>query len=152
RANRSAACALVPRQRLPQAHVRSGHIVEGMEEDHALPQTLAVFTEAGRLTRQWSQGLTQRQVHSFDQAGPDRAAQLRQAFGTQHDTRAERQPLALALLLDQLPVDQGRMGLTDGLAWAPPLAGSGKRRDDVEGRDEGRQITREAIAEERWDA
>ena len=61
--NRPAVCTLVQRQRLPQAHVRSGHIVEGLEEDHPLPQALTVFTDAGRLMRQWRQGLTQRQVH-----------------------------------------------------------------------------------------
>ena len=83
--NRPAAGALVQRQRLPQAHVRSGHVVEGLEEDHPLPQALAVFTEAGRLTRQWCQGLTQRQVHPFDQGRADRVAQVRQAFGSKHD-------------------------------------------------------------------
>src|SRR5215471_8970961 len=44
------------------------------------------------------------------------------------------------------------MGLTAGFAWAPPLAGARKRRHDVEGRDQGRQITREAITKEHWDA
>ena len=90
RANRSVACALVQRQRLPQAHVRSCHIVEGLEEDHPLPQALAVFTEARRLPRQRCQGLTQRQVHPFDQGRAHRVAQVRQAFGAKHDARAER--------------------------------------------------------------
>src|SRR5262249_25095291 len=79
--NRAVACTLVQRQRLPQAHVRSGHIVEDLERGHPLPHTLAVFTEAGRLTHQWSQGLTQGQVHAFDQSRADREAQLCQAFG-----------------------------------------------------------------------
>jgi len=99
RANRPAACALPQRQRLPQAHVWSGHVVEGLEEDHSLPHTLAVFTEAGRLTRQGCQGLTQRQVDPFDQGRADREAQVRQAFGAKHDARAECQQLALLLLV-----------------------------------------------------
>src|SRR5262245_8113558 len=103
--NRAVACTLVPRQRLLQAHVRSGHIVEDLEKDHALLHTLAVFTEAGRLTRQWGQGLPQGQVHAFDQSRADREAQLRQAFGAKYDARPERQQLALFLLFHQLPID-----------------------------------------------
>ena len=44
------------------------------------------------------------------------------------------------------------MGLTARLAWAPPLAGACKRRHHMEGSDKGRQITREAITKEHWDA
>src|SRR5215510_1322383 len=73
--NRAAACTLVRWQRLPQAHVRSSHIVEALEKDDPLPHALAVFTEAGRLTRQWGQGLTQGQVYPFDQGRADREAQ-----------------------------------------------------------------------------
>ena len=69
------ACPLVQWQLLPQAHMRSGDIIEGLEEDHPLPQVRVVFTEAGRLTRQRCQGLTQGQVHPFDQGRADRAAQ-----------------------------------------------------------------------------
>jgi len=50
--NRTVACALVQWQRLSQAHVWSRHIIEGLEEDHPLPQALAVFTEAGGLPGQ----------------------------------------------------------------------------------------------------
>src|SRR5262245_14560973 len=82
RTNRAVACALLPRQWPPQAHMRSPHIVEGLEEDHPLPQALAVFTEAGRLAPQRRQGLTQGQVHAFDQGRADREAQVRQALGT----------------------------------------------------------------------
>src|SRR6266478_7796289 len=146
--NRPMVCALLWWQRLPQAHVWSGHIVEGLEEDHPLPQALAIFTETGRLTGQRCQSLTQGQVHPFDQGRTDREAQVCQAFGAQHDTRAERQQLALLLLFDQLPIDQIRMGLTTGLAWTPPLAGACKRRHDVESSNKGRQITCEAVAEE----
>src|SRR2546421_4252084 len=109
------------RQRLTQAHVRSGHVVEGLEEDHALPHTLAVFTEAGGLPRQRCQGLTQGQGEPFDQGRADREAQVCQAFGAKHDARAARQQLALFLLLDQLPVNQIRVWCTQRLAWAPPL-------------------------------
>jgi len=146
------ACALVQRQRRPQAHGRSCHIVEGLEEDHPLPQALAVFPEAGRLPHQRCQGLPHGQVHPFDQGRADREAQVRQACGAKHDARAERQQLALLLLRDQLPVDQIGMGRTAGQAGAPPLAGPRKRRHDVEGSDEGRQRAREAVAEERRDA
>src|SRR2546428_5028118 len=66
--HRAVALALVQRHLLPQAHVRSGHIVEGLEEDHPLPQARAVFAEAGRLAHQRRQGLPQRQVDSFDKA------------------------------------------------------------------------------------
>src|SRR5262245_22602113 len=149
--NRAAACTLVRWQRLPQAHVRSGHIVEALEKDDPLPHALAVFTEAGRLTRQWGQGLTQGHVHPFDKGRPDRTAQSRQAIGAKHDACTERQQLALFLLFHQLPVDQSGMGLAAGLAWAPPLAGARKRRHHVEGREQGRQITREAITKERRD-
>ena len=75
--------ALLQRQRLPHAHVRSGYSVEGLEDDDPLPHTLAVFTEAGRLPRQWGQGLTQRQIHPFDQGRAEREAQVRPAFGEQ---------------------------------------------------------------------
>jgi len=71
---------------------------------------------------------------------------------SKHNAGAERRQFALLLLCDQLPVDQRRMGLTAGLAWAPPLAGAHKRRHHVEGRDERGQRAREAIAEERRDA
>ena len=112
---------------VPQAHVRSGHIVEGLEEDHPLPHTLAIFTGTGRITGQRGQGLTQSQVHPLDQGRTDRKARLCQALGAKHNTRAERQQLALFLLFDRLPVDQIRMGLTAGLAWTSPLAGARKR-------------------------
>jgi hypothetical protein len=46
---------------------------------------------------------------------------LSQAFGSQHDARAERPQLALVLLFDQLPVDQFWMGLVERLARASPL-------------------------------
>src|SRR5712691_3879299 len=117
--NRTVAYALVQWQRLSQAHVWSRHILEGLEEDHALPQALAVFTEAGGLPGQRCQGLPQRQVHPFDQGRADREAQVCQALGSKYDARAERPQLALVLLFDQLPIDQRRMGLTAGLAWAP---------------------------------
>ncbi len=68
------------RQLLPQAHMWSRHIVEGLEEDHPLPQALAVFIETGCLTCQRGQGLTQGQVDPFNQGGADREAQVRQAF------------------------------------------------------------------------
>ena len=72
------AYALVQQQQFPQAHVRACHIVEGLEEDHPLPQAFAVFAEAGRLPRLRGQGLTQGQVHPFDQGRADREAQVRQ--------------------------------------------------------------------------
>ena len=115
RLNQSQDMLILVGERQSQTHVRSCHIVEGLEEDHPLPQAFAVFAEAGRLTRQRCQGLTQGQVHPFDQGRADCEAQLRQALGSQHDARAERQQLALFLLLDQLPVDQIWMGLTEGL-------------------------------------
>ena len=120
--------------------MRSGDIVEGLEEDHPLLQTLAVSAEAVRFATQWRQGLPQGQIHPFDQGRTDREAQVRQAFGSQYDAGAECQELALVLLFDQLPVDQIWMGRTDGLAWAASLAGARKRRHNVEGGDEGRQI------------
>ncbi len=40
---RTGAYALVQWPRLSQAHVWSRHMIEGLEEDHALPQALAVF-------------------------------------------------------------------------------------------------------------
>src|SRR5882724_3364390 len=152
RTNRTMVCALMQWQRLSQAHVRSGHVVKGLEEDHSLPQALAVFTEAGCLTGQRCQGLTQRQVHPFDQGCADRMAQGRQAFGSKHDAGAERPQFALLLLFDQRPVDQIRMGLTAGLAWASPLAGACTRGHDVESSDQGRQRAREAVAEARRNA
>ncbi len=94
-------CALLRRQRLPHAHVRSRHIVEGLEEDHPLSQALAVFTDTGRLTGQRCQGLTQGHVHPFDQGRTDREAQWCQAFGAKHDARAARSQLALFRLFDQ---------------------------------------------------
>src|SRR5438445_8761048 len=134
-------------ERQSQTHVRSCHIVEGLEEDHPLPQAFAVFAESGRLTRQRCQGLTHGQVHPFDQGRADCEAQVRQALGSQHDARAERQQLAMFPLLDQCPVNQLWMGLTEGLTGAPPLAGSRKRRYVLECCDECRQIAPEAISE-----
>jgi hypothetical protein len=78
-------------------------------------------------------------------------AVLRQAFGSQHDAGPERQQLALLLLFDHLPIDQLRMGCTDGFAWAAWLASAHQRRPDVEGGDERRQRARTAAAEKRWD-
>ena len=75
--NRAVACALVQRQRLPQTHVRSCDIVEGVEEDHTLPHAFTVCTETRRLPRQRCQGLTQGQVDPLDQGCTDRAAQVR---------------------------------------------------------------------------
>ena len=145
------ACTLVQWQLSPQAHMRPGDIIEGLKEDHPLPQTFAVFAEAGGLATQWRQSLAQGQVHPFDQGGADREAQVRQAFGAQHDAGAERQQLAVLLLFDQLPIDQIGMWGTDGRAWAAPLPGGCTRHHDVEGGDERRQITRESVAEERGD-
>ena len=75
RINRTVACTLVQWQLAPQAHMRSGDIIEGLKEDHPLPQAFAVFAEAGGLATQWRQSLTQGQVHPFDQGGADREAQ-----------------------------------------------------------------------------
>ena len=118
RINRTVACPLVQWQLAPQAHRRSGDIIEGLKEDHPLPQAFAVFAEAGGLATQWRQSLPQGQVHPFDQSGAAREAQMRQAFGAQHDAGAERQQLAVLLLFDQLPRDQIGRGCTDGLAGA----------------------------------
>src|SRR5438874_8812725 len=143
--NRPMACLLWLRQRLLQAHVGSGHIVEGLEKDHALPQPLAVFTKARRLPRQGGQGLPQGQVDPFNQSRADAQTQTGQAFGANHDARAECQQLALLLLFDQLPVDQIGMGLTAWLAGPPSLPSARKRRHDMEGSDQGRQRAREAV-------
>jgi hypothetical protein len=107
--NRPMACALGRRQRLPQAQVRSGHIIEGMEKAHPLLHALAVFTEAGRLTGQRCQCLPQGQVHPFDQGRADREAPLGQAFGATHDAGAARQQLARLLLFAPRRIDQSRM-------------------------------------------
>ncbi len=144
---RTGAYALVQWPRLSQAHVWSRHMIEGLEEDHALPQALAVFPEAGGLPGQRGQGLPQRQVHPFDQGRAEREAQGCQALGSKYDARAERPQLALGLLCDQWPIDQRRMGLRAGLVWAPLLAGTRKRGHDVERSDQGRQRAREAVAE-----
>jgi hypothetical protein len=112
------ACTLAQWQLLSQAHVQSGHIVEGLEEDHPLSYALAVFAEAGCLAPQRRQGLTPGQVHPFDQGRADRETQLPQAFGAKHDARAERQQFALFFLFDQLPIDQLRMWRTDGPSQA----------------------------------
>ena len=146
------ACLLLLRQRLLQAHVGSGHIVEGLEKDHPLLPPLAVFTKARRLPHQGGQGLPQGQVDSFDQSRADAKAQMGQTFGANHDARTECQQLALMFLFDQLPVDQSGMGLTAWLAGPPSLPSARKRRHDMEGSDQGRQIAREAVAEERRDA
>ncbi len=61
------AFALAQRQLPPQAPVRSGNVVEGLEEAPPLPQALAVFAEAGRLAHPRRQGLPQGQVQPFDQ-------------------------------------------------------------------------------------
>src|SRR5437763_6097569 len=55
RTNGAVACTLEQRQRLPQAHVRSGDMREGLQEDHPLPQAFAVFAEAGCLATPWRQ-------------------------------------------------------------------------------------------------
>ena len=52
RINRTVACPLVQCQLAPQAHIRSGDIIEGLKEDHPLPQAFAVFAEAGGLATQ----------------------------------------------------------------------------------------------------
>src|SRR5262249_46416647 len=139
RPNRTVVCTLVERQRLPQAHVWSGDIVEGLEKDYPLPQTLAVFAETGCLTRQRGQGLAQGQVDAFHRGRADCEAQSRQAFGSQYDACAQCAQLALMLLFDQLSIDQLRMGLIERLTWAPPLARRRKWRHDVKGRNEGGQ-------------
>jgi hypothetical protein len=115
----------------------------------SLPQTLAVFAEAGRLAYPRRQGLPQDQVQPFDHGCTNPKAQVGQALGSQHNARAERQQFALLLLFDQLPVEQSRMWLTDRLVWASPLARARKRRHDVEGGDERRQIPRASVAEAR---
>src|SRR5204863_6776018 len=79
--NRPMACLLWLRQRLLQAHVGAGHIVEGLEKDHALPQPLAVFTKARRLPRQGGQGLPQGQVDPFTPSRAEAQTQTGQAFG-----------------------------------------------------------------------
>ena len=55
------------------------------------------------------------------------------------------------LLFDPLPVAQIRIGLTAGLAWAPPLAGVHERRYEVEDSDEDRRRARETADAERRD-
>jgi hypothetical protein len=89
--NRTVACVLSQRQLLPQTHRRSGPIVEGVEDDDPLLHALAVFAEARRLVHQRCQGLTQGQVHPFDQGWGDRETQLCQAFGAKHDVGTQRQ-------------------------------------------------------------
>ena len=107
----------------PPTLMRSCAVVKGLEEDHPLPQALAVFTEAGRLTGRGGQGLTHGQVPAAH-GRADREPQGRQAFGPTHDARAERQQLARLLLSAPLPVDQIWMRRTERRAWASPLAGA----------------------------
>src|SRR4029453_16041086 len=57
RTNRTVADTLVQGQLPSQAHMRSADIIEGLKEDHPLPQALAVFAEARRLAPQRRQGL-----------------------------------------------------------------------------------------------
>jgi hypothetical protein len=61
--------ALAQRPLLPQAYMRSGPIVESLEEDHPLPHALAVFAAAIGLAHQRCQALTQGQGDSFDPGG-----------------------------------------------------------------------------------
>ena len=49
--NHTVACPLVQWQLLPQAHMRSGDIIEGLKEDHPLPQAFAVFEQLLRSSR-----------------------------------------------------------------------------------------------------
>jgi hypothetical protein len=61
-----------------------------------------------------------------------RVAHVGQGVGLKRDVGAECQPLALPLLYDHLPIDKSRVWCRDGIAWAPPPAGSWKRCHDVE--------------------
>ena len=115
---------LAQRQLLSQAPVRSGHVVEGLEDDDPLPQALAVCAEAVRLATQWRQGLPHGQGHPFAQGRAAREAQGRQACGAKHDAGAARQQCALRRLCDQLARDQRGMGRTAGRARAAPRAGA----------------------------
>jgi hypothetical protein len=149
RTKRAVVCALAQRQRPPQAHGRSGHMVKGLEADHSLPQALTLFAEAGRLAHQRCQRLPHGQVQPFDQGCTHRQAQGSQALGSKHDAGPQCPQCALLLLFDSLPGAQIRLGLPHGLAGAPPLPGARTRCHDVAGSDERRQLTREAVAEER---
>src|SRR5215831_18113761 len=150
--HRAAAWTLVRGQQLLQAQVRSGPRVEALATDDPLPQALAVCTAAGRLTRPGGQGRTPGHVHACEQGRAEREAQGRQALGAQHAACPARPPLALGLLFDPLPVAQSGMGRAAGLAEAPPLTGARTRRPHVEGREQGRQRTRDAITKERREA
>ena len=60
------------RQRQTQTHVRSGEVVEGLQEDHTPPHLGSVLTEAPTLATQRREGMTQGEVETLAQTGTDR--------------------------------------------------------------------------------
>ena len=99
RTNRTVADTLVQGQLPSQAHMRSRDMREGLQEDHPLPQALAVFAAARRLAPQRRQGLPQGQVHPFHQGGADRKAQCvkRSAPSTTRGLSVSRVPCFFCL-------------------------------------------------------
>ena len=95
--------------------------------------------------------MTQRQVESLNQTGIDRQAELCEACGATLHALRQRLETAMALLLDDLRVDQVRMRFDHRFAGASTLASACKLRDLVIDHHERGQVTTETIAEKTGD-
>ena len=135
------------RQRQAQAHVRSGKVVEGLKQDHTPPHLGPIFTEALAFSHQRRQGMTKRQIETLNQAGADRQPQLRQALATAAHPIHQFVQTSLALLFDDLSIDQIRVRFLHRLLGTTWLSRAWKRLQGMVGLNESRQITAEPVTE-----
>jgi len=103
--------------------MRSGEVVEGLQEHHASPHLGAILTEAPAFAHQRRQGLAQGEVEPLQQTRADRQPQCLEAFGTAADTVDEGVETALVLLFDYLPIDQIGVGFLERLLGTSWFAG-----------------------------
>src|SRR5437879_398339 len=96
--------------------------------------------------------MTQGDGETLKQAGADRQPQVRQALGTAAYTVDELLETALLRLLDDLAVDQLRVGLLERLLGASRLARARKGLQGMVDLDQRREVTTEAVTEKAGDA
>ena len=139
------------RTKKSETHVGSSHVVERLEKARLLLKMSAVLAKTQGLAHQGCQKLSKGQIESFQQAGADGQTQAGQAFGTTYDACRYFHNPPLALLLDDLPIHQGRMGRFDGLSQATRLSRAGKglqllilkTPQNCNGQDNGIQVSGE---------
>ena len=120
--------------------MRSGKIVESVKEGNPSSHLLSVLAKPHALSGKGSKCMTKGEVYPFNEAGADRETKLFESCCPAKNSLGQGLESSFLLFLNDLPVDQVRMGLQDRIFGTTPSAGWGKAYQLVVDCNESRQI------------